>query len=137
MCNQLLTWHMYWPRSSIRTFRMTSVQVLKSLWVTDKRSLFVMTCSCIARIAFASAFIHATYTNRINKYTEYYFMAWICSTVSIAFRIFWQNRDRLLSAFHSTDFLFYALMWCVSESKMKTYFFHWKWYFLAWKWHGC
>lgn len=54
--------HMYWPRSSIRTFRITSVHVLKSLWVTDRRSLFVMTCSWMAKIAFASAFIHATYT---------------------------------------------------------------------------
>lgn len=35
----------YCPLSSIRTLRMTNVHVLKSLCVTDKRSLFVMTCS--------------------------------------------------------------------------------------------
>lgn len=61
-CVCILTWHIYWPRSSIRTFRITRVHVLKSLWVTDRRSLFVMTCSWIAKIAFASAFIHATCT---------------------------------------------------------------------------
>lgn len=56
----VFTWHIYCPLSSIRTPFMMRVHVLKSLCVTDKRSLFVITWSWIAKIAFASAFIHAT-----------------------------------------------------------------------------
>lgn len=55
---------MYWPRSSILTLRMIRVHVLKSLCVTDNRSLLVMTCSWMANIALASAFIHATCSRR-------------------------------------------------------------------------
>lgn len=65
----VLTWHMYWPRSSIFTLFIFNVHVLKSLCVTDNRPLLVMTCSWIAKIALASAFIHATYI--IQK--EHYF----------------------------------------------------------------
>lgn len=64
----VLTWHMYWPRSSILTPLITRVQVLKSLCVTDSRSLFVITCSCMARIALASALIQATYGTTTNSH---------------------------------------------------------------------
>lgn len=100
----VFTWHMYWPRSSIRTFRMTSVHVLKSLWVTDKRSLFVMTCSWIAKIAFASAFIHATYTKPINKQTKMryiIFRHYIVQKSAQQFGIFCENRQ-IAECFHST-----------------------------------
>lgn len=60
----VLTWHMYCPLSSLLTLFMLRVQVLQSLCVTVSLALFVITCSWIARIAFVSAFIHATYRHR-------------------------------------------------------------------------
>nr|CAD7452121.1 unnamed protein product [Timema tahoe] len=41
----VLTWHMYCPLSSLLTPLRFRVHVLKSLWVTERRALLVMTCS--------------------------------------------------------------------------------------------
>lgn len=56
----VLIWHMYMPRSSSWTFFTCRFHVEWSLWDTETRGLWVITWSCIAWIAFVSAFTQPT-----------------------------------------------------------------------------
>lgn len=69
----VLTWHIYWPLSSLVTPLIWRVQVLKSLWVTESLALLVITCSWMARIALVSALIQATWYNQVGDELKYYF----------------------------------------------------------------
>lgn len=53
-------WHMYLPRSSSCTFFMCKFHVVSSAWDTDTLELCVMTWSCMACMAFVSAFTQPT-----------------------------------------------------------------------------
>jgi hypothetical protein len=57
----VFNWHIKPPRSSSVTALMCKFHVFKSGCDTVTRGLWVITCSCIAWIAFVSAFTHPTY----------------------------------------------------------------------------